>query len=499
MVVVLVVGCMTGCGGNGAKQGGNNATDIEIAYQNAGLGREWLDAVVEKFNEKYPQYNVYVNASASTKSLLAAYGMEDIDTVDLYAVVRQYDTTYLEPLDDVLNATVEGESKSIKEKFNPTYLAMEEKDGSYYSLTCGGGLVGFVYNKKIFEDAGITQLPRTSNEVALVCTTLSDQNITPLCHFFASGYGYYGMIENIWFAQYEGLDYVMDLYQEPSLEKMQRKDGRYEVYKAMERLITPKNILAGSNSTEHITMQTKFLEGQCAMMVTGSWLSSEMKHVGKIEDFAMMKSPVISAITDKLSTVKSETDLRKVITAIDNVTDGIEPEDTYKKGDSYKVDDLTVSAEDWAYVRKARNMMSPTYSGTTCYIPNYSNAKEGAKEFLKFLYSDEGYKIYTETLRLKMPLQLSEGEIDTSNWNSFEKNQAELLDTTEGMFSDYMMSKHPIYINSAAHPFARDAYVYINLMSSQNETDRVSGDEAWEAMQKIIEERYENEWMLNVK
>ena len=495
----LVVGSVTGCGSEGGKKGGTGATDIEIGYLNTGLGKEWLDALVEAFNEKYPDYNAYVTASASSESVLAEFGMEDIDTVDLYMATRQYDTTYMEPLDDVLNTTIEGESKSIKEKFNQSYLAMEELDGKYYSLTQGGGLVGFVYNKKLFAQAGIEQLPRTSNELALACTTLADQEITPMCHFYKGGFGYYGFIENIWFAQYDGIDYVMDLYKEPTLDKMIRQDGRYKALKAMERIVTPKNILNGSNSSEHITMQTKFLEGECAMMITGSWLSSEMKHMDKTDDFAMMKTPVISSIIEKLSTVKSEADLRKVISAIDKVTNQEEAEETYKQNDAYQIDGLVVSKEDWDCVKTARNMMSPTYSGSSCFIPNYSNAKEGAKAFLKFMYSDEGYKLYTETLHLRMPLNLSEGEIDTSTWNAFEQNQSQILDATQYIVSDYMMSKNSLFINSGAHPFVRSAYEYVNLMSSNNEAERVSADEAWERMLTIIKDRYENEWMMNVK
>lgn len=499
LVGVLTVGCLAGCGSGEEKKKGTSASDIEISYQHVGLGKEWLDALVEAFNKKYPEYNVYYNATASSAAATAAYGMEDVDTVDLYMVPKQYDVTYLEPLNDVLETTIEGESKSLKEKFNPSYLALEELDGNYYNLTQGGGIVGFVYNKNIFKDNNITQLPRTTGELALVCSTLLDANVTPLCHFFKGGYGYYEYLSNVWYAQYEGVDYFRDLYKDPSLDKMLRQDGRYEVLKVYEKIITPANTLNGSNSTEHVSMQTKFLEGQCAMMLTGSWLSSEMENSDKLQDFEMMKTPVISSIIDKLTTVNSEAELRKLISAIDNVTDGVEKEEVYKKGDAYLVDGKTISAEDWSYVRAARNTMSATYSGSSCFIPKYSNAKEGAKEFLKFMYSDEGYKIYAESAHLCLPLDLSEGEIDISTWNVFEQNQAQLFATTENIVTDYMMGKHRLYIDGGAHPFANGTYQFINKMSSQNESERVTAEQAWDGIQSIIKDRYDSEWMLNIK
>ena len=108
LVCLLVVGCLTGCSADKTKKG-TSSSDIEISYQHVGLGKEWLDALIEAFNKKYPKYNAYYNATASSAAATAAYGMADVDTVDLYMVPKQYDTKYLEPLNDVLESTVDGE------------------------------------------------------------------------------------------------------------------------------------------------------------------------------------------------------------------------------------------------------------------------------------------------------------------------------------------------------------------------------------------------------
>ena len=160
---VLTVGCLAGCGGSNEKTGGKSATDIEISYVNQGLGLDWLEALIKAFKEKYPEYNVYYTAAASGSSAKATLGLKDTDTIDLYMGGQQFDVSCLETLNDVLDTTIEGESKSIKEKFNASYLATEEIDGNYYTLTYGGGIIGFVYSKKLFEEAGITELPRTTN------------------------------------------------------------------------------------------------------------------------------------------------------------------------------------------------------------------------------------------------------------------------------------------------------------------------------------------------
>jgi hypothetical protein len=190
------------------------------------------------------------------------------------------------------------------------------------------------------------------------------------------------------------------------------------------------------------------------------------------------------------------TDMKKNGNICSHPDHSIEPYLKLLKND-YLVNGKTVSAEDWTYVRMARNTMAATYSGSSCFIPKYSNAKKGAKEFLKFMYSDEGYKIYAESAHLSLPLQLSEGKIDTSKWNAFEQNQAQLFSTTENIVTDYMMGKHRLYIDGGAHPFA--SYSFVNRMSSQNEAERVTAKQAWDSIMSIIKDRYDNEWMMNIK
>ena len=503
MTTVLAVSMLVGCGGKKTGGDGKDHTssnkdkiDVEIGFWYAGLGIEWLDALIDAFEEKHPEYNVFYNSSADSAAVRAAFGMPDTDTTDLYMVGKLFDIANLEPLNDVLETTVEGESKTIGEKFNPSYLELEKcSDGNYYALSRGGGVYGIVYNKKLFDKTGITQLPRTTDELLLDCGMLKDEGITPIVHFTPSGY--YSCINLAWYAQYEGIDYFLDIYQNPTLEKFTKKDGRYEVLKLHEKLNTPENVLSGSNSSTHITMQTKFLEGEAAMMVSGSWLASEMNYSDKMDDFAMMKTPVISSTTDKLTTVKSEQELRKLISAIDNVTDGVESEDTYKDGDDYKVEDKSISAADWDYVRTARNLMNTSYAADSCYIPKYSDSKEGAKEFLKFMYSDEGYKIYSKTSHLTLPLSLDKGEIDTSSWSSFEKNQWDLLSKAT-IIAEEMMSKNRLYTDGGANIFPY-SYEFIPLMCSNNEADRVNADQAWDAIVATINDRYERDWMANIK
>ena len=150
------------------------------------------------------------------------------------------DTSKMEPLDDLLATTVEGEAKTIGEKFEPGYLALEKaNDDHYYQLTYGGGVCGIVYNMDHFKEAGITQLPRTTNELAITADKLKTNGKKAFCHYANNGYWTY--MSEAWFSQYEGFDYYLNNFyacvdekgNSPSKDIFKKQDGRYEVLKAI--------------------------------------------------------------------------------------------------------------------------------------------------------------------------------------------------------------------------------------------------------------------------
>lgn len=504
LAVVMAGSCLSGCGGSGSSgsKSSGGTTKIQIKYWMSGLGSGWLDTIAEAFEEKYPEYEVEIESTSDESAVKSALGMEDVDQTDLYLAIKDYNAEGdLEPLDDILTTTVEGESKTIGEKFDESYLALEKssQDGHYYNLTYGGGIVGIYYNTKMFEDAGIKTVPRTTDELVVACDSLLSSGYTPFCHFKPVGYWEQYMAD-VFFMQYDGYDYVMNHFYActddegncPSLNVFTKKDGRYEALKVLASIVTPDYTMSGSNTFDHVTVQTMLLNGKAAMMVNGSWLASEMSTVGDVGEFDLMRTPVISSIVDKLTTVKTDAQLRKLITAIDSVTDGEKTEDSYKQGEDYVVDDMTVSAADWAYVRAARNTMSLNATGDSAFIPNYSDNIEGAKKFLTYLYSDEGYTLYANTLQQTLPLSLSSGELDMSDWTNLAQKQAYIFETSEQFSSCHNASAHGVFTLGGAT--WKGINTYCNYFCSSNVNDRMTADDAWEDLVTYQKENYET-WL----
>lgn len=250
----MIAACFTGCAkiNTGGGKNSNSSSDLTIGYWNSGYGSAWLEAVIEAFEKKHPEYNVVLNTSAATSGLLAAYGQEGVDETDLYLSVALNDPEYLEPLEDFLDEKIEGEDLTIREKFDADFLEMAKySDGNHYALPyIGGGVYGLVYNKEIFKENNLS-IPRTTNELVVVADSLATEGVPAFCSFQGTGYWKYAL--DVWYAQYEGQDYYYKNFYactdengtSPSKEVLLKKDGRYAVLKAAESLFTPTYVLSG--------------------------------------------------------------------------------------------------------------------------------------------------------------------------------------------------------------------------------------------------------------
>ena len=503
-MMLTTVGCgMKGFGKSGNSTESNGGKEVLLKYWNAGNGDEWLKDLIKTFNAKQSDWNVVLEATASQDGVKVAFGKEDIDEADIYnASNGATDYEYLETLDDLLECTADGDSKTIGEKFNKAYLDIEKAaDGHYYGLNVNLGSPGIVYNTKLFQKAGITEAPRTSNELVIACEKLLDAGVTPWIHFKSGGYN--DRIVTLWWAQYDGYDYYVNNFMQlkgetddlTSKDVLLKKDGRFKALEALEKVITKETVVAGSNSYDHITSQTMFLNQDIGMMTNGTWLSNEMGD--NLDDFKMMKTPVISSITDKLDTVKKDTDLRKLITAIDAVTDGTAKEEDYKSGNQYKIDGLTVSEADWKYVKSARNMAYSDSTSVNFFIPKYAAEKEGAREFLKFVLSDEGLKIVNKHLHRKCALDLSEGELDTSAWNEFEKSALRVADSAETLIIPVgNKAAHPLFSQYMTDAFG--AVKYVAKFCAANDADKLTAEEVWSNIETVFKKGWK-QWMVILK
>lgn len=500
----------TGCGdreGNKAGEG-NTAKDIKIGYLNQGYGSDWIEQTIERFEKAYPEYNVELLMSPTQDGVTPAWGQADIDNTDLYvANLIGLDKKYFEPLDDVLTLTGKGDSRTIGERVSQkTWNAQKSSDGKVYSLTAiTSGNLAMIYNKAIFKKYNIPNTPRTTNELAVVSDTLSSQGMPATCHY--KGQGQWGIARYVFYAQYDGYDYYVNNFlkvknlkgESPSIDVFLAKDGKYETLKAFETFLTPDYILPGSNSDSHTVVQTKLVQGKVAMMYNGGWVENETKSAGKMDDFGVFHLPVISTITKKLTTVKSEVDLRNVISAIDTVISNEKTANDYKAGNAYKVNGKTVSAADWDKLMEARTIGYGGGGTGSFFIPTYSTAKDAAKLFISYALSDENAKAIADNQHYQMfvlDYNNLDFEVDTSKWTSLGREFYEDAKGYQYFVGHSLPDSHPMFTESSA-----DMTGYISITTSytsQNPKDRLTADQIWDKYTGIVNQHFLMTWLANV-
>ena len=426
LLACLLCGLFAGCK---AKKQANSATDVEIVYWETGYGRGWLDALVKNFNESQDVYYATVVASAENRISEIERGNA---TGDLYFgawnTFNAY-KEYLYPMDTLLATKVDGENGlTIGEKFGSFVDINKNTDGHVYALpNTIGGINAIMYNANMMVDADGNpyKLPNTTDELVKLCLSLFSDGKTPIIHY--ADYWYY--IYEAWIAQYLGEEdfwktwnaiYVDENGVEHAndVRAITENQGRYEAYKVLEDLVSPKGYTyTNTNSFNHTTAQTYFLEGYAVMMPNGSWMENEIGGGDAAENIKPMKTPVISALADKLG-IRNDKHLSLIVDYVDG-TELTESEMSVVNGYSKEVIEE---------VRKARSIFYGAQPQHTI-IPNYSNCVEGAVEFLKYMYSDEGMKLISDTIGVPSAIAYSGNvEVDPTNWSSFMQECNKLLE-----------------------------------------------------------------------
>lgn len=502
--VILSITCLSGIVSCGPKKSPDTPTDLQIHMWKSGLGIDFMNKAIADFKEAYPQYNVNFefNPAVGTFQNTIAQGA-DVNSIDLYffaATDMSADVLpFLEPLDSVLDSTSNAADRyTIRQRMSESMLDnFIAKDGEYYVLPYYDSYVGILDHTDIIDGINY-KLPRTTMELTLLVDELVDDGMKPFIHFADFNGGYWNSPMHAWQIQYDGLDaYNEELAwgenedsngnRYPTLERLKEKDGRYEAIKVMRDLIRAETCVDSSNDSDFTGAQTRFLDKEAVMMANGSWLENEMKNTNQGATLGMMKMPVISSIVDKCDKIKDEIALQGIIDAIDAV-EGITEEDMLKvplTGATYEA-----SEADRERIFFARNIAVTAATDNAVAIPNYSTAKEAAKDFLRFFYSDKNIDNYASINKMQLPVAYGDGssDVDTTGWTDFNK---EFLSYRESKFavSRYTLDMSRIYTISNVNMFANNLFVrtFANLAG-----DNTTPDMIWTQISDAFDAGYNN-------
>jgi ABC-type glycerol-3-phosphate transport system substrate-binding protein len=152
---------ISGCAGGGASDADNTIDgevkgDIKVVTWRTDLVEDGtFEKYAEEFNKEYPDVNVTFEGITDyagemlTRMSTTNYG----DVIGIPAIKPDQYEQFLEPL---------GETADFEDTYR--FLPAASYDGTQYGIAWGGNANGVVYNKKIFEEAGVTDLPTTEDE-----------------------------------------------------------------------------------------------------------------------------------------------------------------------------------------------------------------------------------------------------------------------------------------------------------------------------------------------
>ena len=154
----------------------NHRTDLQSADYNGTTWDEYLAA----FNEMYPNITVEITTDTNyADDALMHLQSGDYETIMMIPAVDKADlSNYFLSYGDL--ETMQGEIN---------YATTWEYGGEVYGVPSTATTQGIVYNKKVFEEAGITELPTTPDEFIAALQAIKDNtDAIPLYTNYAAGW-----------------------------------------------------------------------------------------------------------------------------------------------------------------------------------------------------------------------------------------------------------------------------------------------------------------------
>ena len=476
---VSACGLMAGCDGSGQEVGDEKT--VQIYAWDSGYGVEWLQKIVNDFNASQSGYTAKLDYSSEASTVINTLDLGKSNNYDLYFTMLQsskYNTDFID-MTELLNSSPTGETGKIRDKYQPGLIeGLKDKNGKEKFLCYGYGNASIVYNRDMIADEDV---PNTTDELNILVAELA-ATCSPWLFYNESGInGYWNYLTEAWAAQYNGLDYhYNNFYQlkaedgtSPSKEVLLAKDGRYEALEVMEAIITPDTTHKQCTNTNYTTVQTLFLEGQAAMMPNGSWLLNE---TGTNANVNMMKVPVISSIVEKLEDkAMSDETLSAIVSEVD----------------AGATESALCSANDFARIKEARNIMYNNATESYIFAPNYSNALDGVKAFLQFYHKDSSILKYCETTKLPAACKLNDESLfDVSSQSLWTKTMFTIAKDITPLTP--RLDRSDVFLEQGHNSILN--ITTANYLLASNPKDRKNADQLWSDLEGRVNE-YWGDWV----
>jgi hypothetical protein len=249
---------------------------------------------------------------------------------------------------------------------------------------------------------------------------------------------YFEYLFTIWWAQYEGISGYNDFWSGIDNNRYSAniflQEGREQALEVFEEILDyDKGYLTPNTfNLEFMPAQLAFLKGEGVFHVNGDWLENEMRDLTKdlkLDTFKTMKTPIISALGEKLGITDAE------LSAIVDYVDGEGEKPTFTSTADYTEEEVI------DIVREARSVVQSVGAGHQAAIPKNATGKNVAVDFLRFMATDIAQEAYmTATGGNNLPFAYNVKEKNPELYNSFSTIHQSRIDYfNNGLYEPYTL------------------------------------------------------------
>ncbi|TFC39147.1 carbohydrate ABC transporter substrate-binding protein [Cryobacterium sp. TMT2-14] len=181
-IAVTAALALTGCTGNSAaNDSGEPAGEITVLTNRTDLVDTTFADYAETFEKKYPgttvKFEALTDYEGDTKIRLNSKDFGDVLLIPSSNVTKDKFANYFEPL---------GSTEDLAKKYRFTNEG--SFDGTAYGISTFGSAMGYVFNRDVWADAGITSPPTTEAEYLAALKKIKDNGVTPYYTNYKDGW-----------------------------------------------------------------------------------------------------------------------------------------------------------------------------------------------------------------------------------------------------------------------------------------------------------------------
>jgi len=283
---VLTVGSLTGCGGNSnTGSTGDKGKTLTILTHRTDMDEKFKEYKKEFESShtgvtvNFESVNDYQN-TLSTRMGTEDYG--DVLMMPANITKNQYKDFY-EPM---------GTNDELKGKYG--FLDNANVDGTIYGLSTGANANGYIYNEKVFKDAGITKTPTSPEEFQATLKAIKEKepDVVPLYTNYHDDWALTNW-SNAQQIEISGdIDYMNKMVY--SKEAFAPGSPTYTSLKILYDSVANKYVEKDPMTSDWEKSKQDLADGKVGIMSLGSWAVGQIKAKSKTpENIKFMGAPVL--------------------------------------------------------------------------------------------------------------------------------------------------------------------------------------------------------------